>query len=66
VAGKSQAQVKAKGVNLPMVTPIGGGAYFDADPSVVAQLVTSEEKCWTTEFAVATKNEESQYKAKVQ
>jgi len=66
VAGKSQAQVKAKGVNLPMPVAIGGGAYFDADPSVVAQLVTSQGKCWTTEFAVATKNDESQYKAKVQ
>ena len=65
VAGKSQAQVKAKGVNLPMVTPIGGGAYFDADPSVVAQLVTSAGKCWTTEFPVATANDGIQYKAKV-
>jgi hypothetical protein len=65
-AGKTQAQVKAKGVNLPTLTPFGGGAYFDADPSVVVQLMTSEGQCWTTEFTSATTNTESQFKAKVQ
>jgi len=28
--------------------------------------VTSDGKCWTTEFPVATRNDDTQYKAKVQ
>ena len=65
LAGKTQVQVKAKGVNLPMPVPMGGGSYFDSDPSVVVQLVTSAGKCWTSEFPSATKNDDKQYKAKV-
>jgi hypothetical protein len=63
-ATKAQAQLKAKGMNLLLPLPSGGGAYFDADPSVVVQLVNSDDQCWTTEFTTATKNTETHYKAK--
>jgi hypothetical protein len=65
-SGKTQAQVKAKGVNLPLPPPLGEGAYFDQDPSVVVQLMSGEGKCWTSEFSTSKKNTEAQYQAKVQ
>jgi hypothetical protein len=65
-AGKSKAQVKAKGSNIPTPAPFNAVEFFDADPNVTVQLVNDEGKCWTTEFATATKNEVDQYKAKSQ
>lgn len=61
-AGKSRAQVQGKGggLSLQSVLPIG------ASSTVVAQLINSDGACWTSEFAsaVASKNDENQYKAK--
>jgi hypothetical protein len=68
-AGKSKAQVKAKGINVPMPTPISATSatdeYFDEDPSVIVQLLSSDGFCWSTEFtAPAKKNVADQYKTK--
>ncbi len=62
--GKSKATLKAKGVNLPTPVPVGGGKFFNADPSVTVQLHNSSGTCWTSEFPLAKKNEIDQYKAK--
>ena len=61
---KSKAQVKAKGVSIPMPAPAQSEKFFEANPSVIVQLVTSEGKCWTSEFSTAKKNSGDQYKAK--
>jgi hypothetical protein len=63
-ATKTQAQLKAKGTNLTMPIPVGGGVYFDQDPSVVVQLANSVNACWTSEFTSSTKNSDTEYKAK--
>ena len=65
--GRTKAQVKARGVNLPMPAPFGA-EYFDQDPNVIVQLVSSEGLCLTSSFDASgtTKNEPAQFKAKAQ
>jgi hypothetical protein len=64
-AGKTKAQLSAKGTLVPVPLPIVGGAYFDQDPRVTVQLVNSNGACWTSEFTSAdtVKNTEAQFKA---
>ncbi len=64
--GKTKAQLKGRGPNLEMPVPISGIEYFDQDPSVVAQLISSEGKCWTSEFLSSNTaaNDGVQFKAK--
>ena len=63
-AGKSKAQLMARGTNIPMPTPVGADRYFAQDPAVIVQLVNSDGVCWTSEFNAAKKNAGDQYKAK--
>ena len=53
-----------KGVSLPVPMPLTTSEYFAVDPRVVAQLISSEGICWTSEFTTATKNDGVQFKAK--
>jgi hypothetical protein len=63
--GKTSASVAAKGVNIPMPTPISGSAFFDQDTKVTVQLVNNESPlCWSTAFSAALKNDGTQFKAK--
>ena len=63
-AGKNQAMVAAKGVNIPMPMPVGGGRYFEQAPNVIVQLINSKGVCWNSEFTTFKKNEDSQFQAK--
>jgi hypothetical protein len=64
-AGKSKAQVKAKGAAIPMPQPFSGTEFFDQDTEVIVQLVNDQTAtCWTSEFTTAKKNEVDQFKAK--
>jgi len=64
-AGKSKMFVRAKGVNVPMVTPFSATELFDQNPRVVVQLFNSTTpKCWDSEFLGAKKNSASKFKAK--
>lgn len=47
--GATTVKLLARGSNL-VLPPAAGATYFEQDPSVVAQLVTSTGTCWTTEF----------------
>ncbi len=63
VAGKSKAQLKAKGVNLLLPGAFSGAEYFDSDPSVVMQLTNPLGTCWTSDLTVIKKNSATLYKA---
>ena len=67
-AGKTKAQLKARGLNLPMPVPFSPNKYFKQDPSVIVQLVNGTGTCWTSEFSPAgngtKKNDGEQFKAK--
>jgi cysteine-rich repeat protein len=62
--GRASAKLSAKGANLPLSSPISGVEYFDQDPNVIVQLLSSEGLCWTAEFATSIKNDGAQFKAK--
>jgi len=68
-SGKAKAQLKAKGIHLALPSAIGGGEYFDQDPSVIVQLLKRSGPgapvCLTSEFGPGhtIKNEETQFKA---
>ena len=67
VDGKTQAQLHAKGFNVPMPVPVSpSGPYFHAEPNVTVQLLSEAGACWTSEFtrAAARKNDGEQFKAK--
>ena len=63
-AGKNQAMLAAKGVNIPMPMPVGGGRYFEQAPNVIVQLINSKGVCWNSEFTTFKKNEDSKFQAK--
>ncbi len=65
-AGKSKLQMKGKGANLPMPTPVSGARFFAQAIAVTAQLHDVNGDCYETAFidADTTKNDGSQYKAK--
>ncbi len=68
LAGKTKAQVKAKGAGVPTPTAFSPTEMFDLDPDVTVQLFASDSPvCWTSSFtATATKkNTALQFKAKV-
>lgn len=50
-SGKSLVKLKAAGVFLPLPDPFSGAEFFDVDPSVILQLVSSDDQCWTSTFA---------------
>jgi len=49
--GKSKVTLSARGEALVLPAAFSGTEFFDQDPNVVAQLVSSNGKCWTSEFA---------------
>ncbi|MFN2376965.1 MAG: M12 family metallo-peptidase [Candidatus Binatia bacterium] len=51
LAGKTKVKVAAAGVGLPLPTPFSMAEYFDQDPSVVLQLLTEDDVCWTSSFS---------------
>lgn len=53
VAGKSRVKLKAAGASLPLPAPFSPAELFDADTSVVVQLLSSEGRCWTSTFDAA-------------
>ena len=64
-AGKSQAQVQAKGAAIPMPAPFSMTEIFDQDTEVIVQLINDETStCWTSAFTTNTKNDGVQFKAK--
>jgi hypothetical protein len=47
----SSAQLAAKGTNLSLPTPFGGGRFFNQDSSVIVQLLRHGGPiCWTAQF----------------
>jgi hypothetical protein len=65
IGGKTRLKLKAGGAGLPMATPFSGSKYFDQDPSVVVQLLSSEGSCWSSEFPASgtTRNTASTFSA---
>lgn len=53
VAGKARVKLSAAGAALPLPAPFSGSEMLDADPSVVAQLFSSDGTCWSTTFPAA-------------
>jgi CSLREA domain-containing protein len=56
--GQARVQVKAKGALALAPLPL------EMSPGVVAQLRTSEGKCWGASFSTARRNDASQFQAK--
>lgn len=67
LTGKSKAELKAKGVNLPLPTSATAFQFFNADERVTVQLVNSDGKCWSSEFGVddIQRNRVDRFQAKV-
>jgi hypothetical protein len=53
IAGKSRVKLKATGASVPLPAPVSGTEFFNQDPSVVVQLLSSDGSCWTSEFPAA-------------
>lgn len=53
VAGKTKVKLNSVGALLPMPTAFSPSKLFDADPSVVLQLVADDDRCWTSSFGAA-------------
>jgi len=51
--GKSGMSLKAQGANLAMPPVFSVNEYFDVDPSLTVQLITSDGSCWTSDFTTA-------------
>jgi len=49
-AGKSKVKLRAGGSFLPLPGALAASAYFDEDPAVIVQLLSSEGSCWTSSF----------------
>jgi cysteine-rich repeat protein len=63
--GRSKAQIKAAGVNLPMPAPVSATRFFDEQPTVTVQLVNDATPlCWQSTFTTATINDGLRFKAK--
>jgi hypothetical protein len=65
-AGKSGAQVAARGPSLPDLRPNDASELFDQDSAVTVQLVNGDGACFTSEFlAAGTKhNDATRFDAK--
>ncbi len=48
--GRRKITLTGSGIRLPLPGPAASAAYFDQDPSVVVQLLSSGGQCWTSEF----------------
>jgi len=54
IAGKSKIKLTAAGSNLPLPAPDSLSEFFDQDTTVIVQLRSSDDECWTSSFAVGT------------
>lgn len=63
---QTKASVGARGAHLPLAPAISSAEYFDVDPRVIAQLISSDGMCLTSEFAVShvQRNDAARFKAK--
>jgi hypothetical protein len=52
IAGKSRIKLKAGGSALPLSAAFSGSEYYNQDPSVIVQLISSGGSCWTSQFDV--------------
>jgi len=65
-AGKAKVTLQAKGVNIPMPTPVGPSLFFNQDPSVTVQLLNDAGLCWSSSFAFpAVRNDAGGFKDKL-
>ena len=65
-AGKSKAQVKAGGINIPMPVPASASQYFAQQPNVSVQLVNNQTAtCMGATYTTATTNDGVQFKTKM-
>jgi hypothetical protein len=48
--GKSKVKLAASGDSLPLPAPFSVAKFFDLDPVLVLQLVSSDDKCWSSTF----------------
>jgi hypothetical protein len=64
--GKSSMSMKLKGANFDVPDVANVNEFFDVDPSMTVQLVTSDGSCWTTDFTEGNlrKNTTLQFSAK--
>ncbi len=64
-AGKSKISFQAKGVNLSLPSLATATQYFELLPSLRAQLINSDGKCWEATYVAADtkKNDAAQFKA---
>jgi cysteine-rich repeat protein len=64
-ASQTKASVAAHGAHLPLAPAKGLDDYFDVDPRVVAQLVSSDGMCLTSDFAAGDvqRNDATRFKA---
>jgi cysteine-rich repeat protein len=51
-AAKTKVKLSAKGINLVLPAAASGSTFFDSS-NVIAQLVSSDGECWTSEFTPA-------------
>jgi hypothetical protein len=65
VPGKSKMRLKARGPNFLPPDNFSPNEYFDGDPDVTVQLLSSEGACWSSEYAPGTfrKNNREFFKA---
>lgn len=61
--GKSAALMKAGGGSLVLPTAYSASEFFDLDTSITVQALNGVGTCWSTDFATATKNTATKFKA---
>ncbi|HEY2772678.1 MAG TPA: M12 family metallo-peptidase [Candidatus Binatia bacterium] len=52
--GRSKTRLGAGGPLLPTPLPFSSGRFFDEDPSVTVQLLSSDGMCWTSSFVAGS------------
>jgi hypothetical protein len=62
VVDGSKAQYAGKGPGLQLPGPVSGAEYLDADPSVIAQLVSPAGECWSADYGIAIRNDPTLYR----
>ena len=53
VVGQSKVKLSGAGGFLPLPLAFSATKFFDQDPSVVVQLLTSDNQCWTSTFVAS-------------
>jgi hypothetical protein len=64
-AGKSKAQFSARGSSPSWPTAVSATQFFEADDSVVAQMIMSNKStCWSTDLTTVKTNSSEKFNAK--